>query len=308
MLSFYFPTKRVFIAFALISLILIALIATYNYKPVISPHEDYNALGNYVQISFLQPEYYNKRLIFIGDVHGMLHELEELLNKLKYNKENDHLIFVGDLVAKGPHSLEVVRYVYDLGASCVRGNHDDKVLKWKHYLRLLEEDGLDLSEHIQRGWLPKDIVAGSEHEKLARNLDESAYHYLQQCPLILEIEELGIYVVHAGLLPHIPPDQQKPFDVMNMRNIRNDGSASKSRKYGQPWFKIWNDVQANSTSPKTVVYGHDAGRGLTLRQYSFGIDSACAKDGQLTALIWNEDKKIISVPCTKDANTDIFRH
>ena len=52
-----------------------------------------------------------------------------------------------------------------------------------------------------------------------RKLDESAYHYLQQCPLILEIKDLGIYVVHAGLLPHIPPDQQKPFDLMNMVSI-----------------------------------------------------------------------------------------
>ncbi|CAG8517795.1 4365_t:CDS:2 [Paraglomus brasilianum] len=307
---FYFPTKRIILTFALISLIVIALTATYNYKPVINSRE-YNALGNYTQISVLQPEHHNKRLIFIGDVHGMLHELEELLNKLKYNKERDHLIFVGDLVTKGPHSLEVARHVHDLGASCVRGNHDDKVLKWKQYLRLLEEDGLDLSEHIQRGWLPKDLVANSEHEMLARKLDESAYHYLQQCPLILEIKDLGIYVVHAGLLPHIPPDQQKPFDLMNMRNIRNDGSASKSKKYGQPWSIIWSDAQENSPTPKTVVYGHDAARGLTLRRYSFGIDSACVKGGQLTALIWNENQRIVSVPCIVDAantNTNISRH
>jgi len=168
MLSFYFPTKRILVAFALISLILIALTATYNYKPVINSREEYSALGNYTQISTLQPEHDNKRLIFIGDVHGMLYELEELLNKLKYNKESDHLIFVGDLVAKGSHSLEVVRHVHDLGASCVRGNHDDKVLKWKRYFRLLEEDGLDLNEHIQRGWLPKDLEVNSEHETLAR--------------------------------------------------------------------------------------------------------------------------------------------
>jgi hypothetical protein len=162
------PAKRKLLAFGVFSLICIALSVTYNYTPVIYPQKKYNNLGNYTQLSTLQSDHANKRLIFIGDVHGMLYELDELLNTIKYNKEKDHLIFVGDLVAKGPHSLEVVRHIYELGASCVRGNHDDKVLKWKRYLTLLEEDGIDLSEHIQRGWMPKGLIPKSEHEALAR--------------------------------------------------------------------------------------------------------------------------------------------
>jgi hypothetical protein len=51
---------------------------------------------------------------------------------------------------------------------------------------------------------------------LCRALDEDSYNYMQQCPLILEIEDLGIYVVHAGLLPNKPLYKQKPFDIMNM--------------------------------------------------------------------------------------------
>jgi hypothetical protein len=86
------------------------------------------------------------------------------------------------------------------------------------------------------------------------------------------------------------------------RNIRKDGTATKKRK-GQPWSIKWNDAQANSSNPKTVIYGHAAARGLTLRQYSFGIDSACVKGGHLTALIWNENKKIVTIPCAKYKTT-----
>src|ERR1044072_2596026 len=88
-----------------------------------------NTLLSKLDISLSQ-----KNLIFIGDVHGTFDELLELINKLNYDPLNDHLIFVGDLVAKGPKSIEVVKLIRSLGASCVRGNHDDKVLRWKFLL------------------------------------------------------------------------------------------------------------------------------------------------------------------------------
>jgi hypothetical protein len=76
----------------------------------------------------------SSKLIIIGDVHGCLDELKILLDKCLY-KKGDALIFVGDLVNKGPSSAGVVKFVREIGACCVRGNHDDaalaKYLKWK---------------------------------------------------------------------------------------------------------------------------------------------------------------------------------
>src|ERR1700744_6498091 len=54
--------------------------------------------------------------------------VEELLQKLDFDKERDHLIFTGDMIFKGPDSLGVVDLARDLGASCVRGNHEDRTL------------------------------------------------------------------------------------------------------------------------------------------------------------------------------------
>eukprot|EP00607_Mallomonas_marina_P004562 CAMPEP_0182426728 /NCGR_PEP_ID=MMETSP1167-20130531/13252_1 /TAXON_ID=2988 /ORGANISM="Mallomonas Sp, Strain CCMP3275" /LENGTH=159 /DNA_ID=CAMNT_0024608387 /DNA_START=222 /DNA_END=698 /DNA_ORIENTATION=- len=70
------------------------------------------------------------KVLIIGDIHGCYDELKELLEK--YHDENTSLIFVGDLVNKGPKSVEVVQYVRNEvennGALCVRGNHDDSAL------------------------------------------------------------------------------------------------------------------------------------------------------------------------------------
>ncbi len=73
------------------------------------------------------------RLIVIGDVHGCLIELQTLLFNCEFNEERDLLIFVGDLVNKGPFSAEVIQYVRKLFqkgvARVVRGNHDDALLR-----------------------------------------------------------------------------------------------------------------------------------------------------------------------------------
>jgi hypothetical protein len=69
-----------------------------------------------------------KRVIIVGDVHGCVVELRALLQKLSFDSKLDYLCFVGDLVGKGPSSLEVVEFVRSLdGAMVVRGNHEQRV-------------------------------------------------------------------------------------------------------------------------------------------------------------------------------------
>ena len=65
-----------------------------------------------------------ERYIILGDVHGCYDEMRLLLNKCEYNNKKDQLIFVGDLVNKGPKSKQVVEYALKQDALMVLGNHD----------------------------------------------------------------------------------------------------------------------------------------------------------------------------------------
>jgi predicted phosphodiesterase len=68
------------------------------------------------------------RVLVIGDPHGCFEELQDILAKADFDAPNDTLIIVGDLVNKGPKSVEVVRFARENNALCVRGNHDDTAL------------------------------------------------------------------------------------------------------------------------------------------------------------------------------------
>lgn len=87
------------------------------------------------------------KIIIVGDVHGCLDELKLLLVKCQFQKKVDKLVFVGDLVNKGPYSAEVVKFVRDIGASCVRGNHDDAALS--QIMKKIKEGGEDFQPHYQ---------------------------------------------------------------------------------------------------------------------------------------------------------------
>ena len=82
------------------------------------------------------------RTLVVGDVHGCVAELRALLDAVDFDDARDNLVFVGDLVNKGPSSLAVVRLARELGALGVRGNHDERALKhWRNWRRALGVSG-----------------------------------------------------------------------------------------------------------------------------------------------------------------------
>ncbi|KAF7544659.1 hypothetical protein G7Z17_g9777 [Cylindrodendrum hubeiense] len=156
-----------------------------------------------------------RRLIIVGDIHGMLDPLNELLKKTKFDPANDHLISVGDTVNKGPNSAEVVHRLMELKASAVRGNHEDRVLV--AWAGVNEQQGVE-------AYLDSDFAAAQRGESLdvktARSLNATQIEWLESLPVILTIEPMSMYIVHAGLVPGLPLQQQDPWAVMNMRTMR----------------------------------------------------------------------------------------
>ena len=70
------------------------------------------------------------RTVLVGDVHGCPEELEALLHEVHFDT-GDRLVLVGDVLARGPDSIGVLDIVRRTGAVLVRGNHEDKILRWR---------------------------------------------------------------------------------------------------------------------------------------------------------------------------------
>ncbi|ORZ23256.1 hypothetical protein BCR42DRAFT_404364 [Absidia repens] len=169
---------------------------------------------------------------------------------------------------------------------CVRGNHDDYVIRFKTYENLHGADHME----PKKSKLPEGDVADpmkfkDEHADMARNLTREDYDYLVQCPMVIDLPFLNARVVHGGLDPNISDfSQNDPHTVFNIRDIKNHIPTNDDDK-GEHWTDDYSAAQKKSSSPSTkVYYGHDASRGLDLQNITFGLDSKCVYGGDLTAM------------------------
>lgn len=120
----------------------------------------------------------------IGDLHGCLTPLERLLDKIHFTPGTDKLWFVGDLINRGPQSLETLRFVKSLGndAISVLGNHDLHLLAVINGIR--KTGGRDTLD---------DILKADDLAELT--------HWLRHLPLLHHSAKLNVTMVHAGIHP-----------------------------------------------------------------------------------------------------------
>lgn len=120
----------------------------------------------------------------VGDLQGCLQPLKCLLERVAFNPAVDRLWLVGDLVNRGPESLETLRFLYSIRQSlvCVLGNHDLHLLAaWHNIERLKKSDTL------------REILDAPDAAEL---LD-----WLRRQKLLHYDEQRGVVLVHAGIPP-----------------------------------------------------------------------------------------------------------
>lgn len=211
-----------------------------------------------------------RRRVFIGDVHGCLAELCDLEREADLSSR-DEIVLVGDLVNKGPDSLGVLDWVDRMGARCIQGNHEAKLLQ------ILRRSPAEHTEKEQRFLLQ------------FRGFHEEAGRKVESWPLWIEWPD--VVCVHAGLEPgcaHLETMRRK-----SLLSIRTwDGKGEDLDRPGDPaWFDClsW---------PVPVVFGHWAMRGLIDRPDVKGLDTGCVYGGRLTA--WSPDEgRFWQVPARK---------
>jgi len=261
----------------------------------------------------------------IGDVQGCCDELERLLVRLQVDPDRDELWFVGDLVNRGPRSLDTLRLVRSLGnrATVVLGNHDIHLiaLAFGNRSRAKVRELADVLDAPDGG----ELVDWLRHRPLA--------HYRP---------ELNTLMVHAGVPPQWDPlltiklareveqalrgrhcaeyiqdlygeqpnrwspglsGQDRLRFITNcltrMRYCTADGTLDLeengppgSQPVGlHPWFEL----PGRQTAMVRVVFGHWASLGLLQRDNLLGIDTGCVWGGKLTAVRLDGPAKTYSV-------------
>lgn len=196
----------------------------------------------------------------------------------------------------------------------MRGNHEDRLLLVLADILAHRQPLPGPNEPLGRA--PDFMEEASESRKdydmrkLALQISPNQIKWLKERPVILGMGKLpgmgNAVVVHAGLVPDISLMQQDPYEVMNMRSIDLKTWVPTSESNKTPWEKFWNYKQKKlpASDRLTVIYGHDARRGLTIEKYSKGLDTNCVRGGKLTALVLDArgKQKYEQVECQKYAN------
>lgn len=246
----------------------------------------------------------------IGDVQGCYEELRELLKRIGFSADRDRLWFVGDLVNRGPRSLEVLRFVRALEANAVTvlGNHDLHLLAVAAGVR-----------RPRRSDTLQEVLEARERDRLLEWLTERPLAHFED----------GDLMVHAGIVPqwtaaaacahareveaelrtgrnalleHMYGDEPQRwsetltgFDrlrfiinaLTRLRLCAADGRinlALKGKPPGEdsPW-RPWFDLERPLNREVRIVFGHWSALGLTLRENLIGLDTGCVWGGALTA-------------------------
>jgi hypothetical protein len=211
------------------------------------------------------------RTIIIGDLHGCYDEAVELLDRVAACA-SDRVVFVGDLVDRGPKPRECVELA--MQHESILGNHEEKHLQQQH-----RPDERLIPDHLQTR-----RALGPEH-----------YRYFARLPRVLRLPEHGAAVVHAGAMPDVPLEKQDAYHLLHAQCIlppaRKSFWPSKAPADHRFWTHFWR-------GPERLVFGHSVLSAPLVTEHAVGIDTGAVHGHALTAVIL-PDWEIVSVPARK---------
>ena len=260
----------------------------------------------------------------IGDVQGCYTELRQLLAQLKFSSDRDQLWFVGDLVNRGPESLEVLRFVRALrdNAVTVLGNHDLHLLAVafgthrKRHADTLDEIFAAPDRDDLLGWLLSRPLAHHERGDLMVHAGlvpqwtvETALALAKEVEAALSTDPRALFEKMYGDEPTrwsemLAGTERLRFAINVLTRLRvctKDGDVDLKMKgkppKGNSRLGPWFDVETRKSSGTRIVFGHWSALGLIVRSDLVGLDSGCVWGGALTAFDLDTNRPPIAVAC-----------
>src|SRR5438093_7270153 len=228
---------------------------------------------------------------FIGDVHGCFDELMELLRQLGCNVDvtaftvqpanGRKLVFVGDLVDRGPKIPQVLKLVMNAVASdaalCVPGNHDVKLM------RKLRGRDVQITHGLAESLAQLDKEPEEFQKQVAEFIDDLVSHYV--------LDDGRLVVAHAGM-----KEAMQGRGSGAVREFALFGETTgETDEFGLPVRYNW---AAEYRGPAAIVYGHTPVPEPEWLNRTVNIDTGCVFGGKLTALRYPE-KELVSVPAAR---------
>jgi len=260
----------------------------------------------------------------IGDLQGCFRPLMRLLDRVGFDRSRDRLWFVGDLVNRGPGSLEVLRFVRDLGDRAVvtLGNHDlhllvvadgfakrhpddtlgeilaapdrDELLAWLRTRPLFHTEGEFAMVHagLLPGWtIPQAVDLAAEAEAALAGPDHREFfrHMYGNKPVRWDDalegwDRLRVVINAFTRLRICTPDGAMEF--------RHKGELADIPEGYVPWF----DVPGRRSLSHTTVFGHWSALGCRIGEGYVSLDSGCLWGRALTALRL-DDRQVFQIAC-----------
>ena len=263
----------------------------------------------------------------IGDIQGCYDELRELVARTGFSTDRDVLWFVGDLVNRGPRSLEVLRYVRALGdnAVVVLGNHDLHLLALAYSGRRTRKPGDTLGEILEAPdrdalleWLIHRPLA--HYDEARRDLlvhaglvpqwsVQTALDLAREVEAMLRTDPRSLFDRMYGDQPDQWRDDLEGFDrlrfainvLTRLRVCTADGRIDLRMKGkpgdARPPFRPWFEHENRRSRDVRVIFGHWSALGFVRTHGVVGLDSGCVWGGALTAFDLDEERPPISLPC-----------
>ena len=264
----------------------------------------------------------------VGDIQGCYDPLVRLLDKVNFDQSKDTLLCVGDLVNRGPQSLNVLRFLKSLENQCITvlGNHDIHLLAMLYGIRQPRH-----SDTLEK------ILKAPDSQEIS--------DWLRSKPLFVINERRKFVMAHAGIYPwwgmsdaikysnkiqkkfkdeesciqllkkiysnnptkwsnKLTKIQKQRFTInafTRMRfcspkkhlNFSESGYIGKSRKNRLPWFEFTNDDFTNYR----IIFGHWSALGLLNTRQHLALDTGC---------VWGKHMTLAKIPKNPDKKVKIF--